>query len=382
MTDTIAPGAEFLVTLKALNHKGIAAKDVKLVDSIPLGATVVGLVSAVASSSTQPIAFTSGANTVSIQMADSLKNGDSLVVVYRLRSDATKKSVAQSYEDFEQPAMSFTSTTVTGANSWSKIDSFRRSGTKSIFARGNVIAEQVLTLTNSVLIGGKQPVLRFFHRYDTEGGIDAGTVEILSDNDPSWRDASRLMFKNKTTGLTYQTFPFETRTFWGFAPQFSPTYLDLGEFKGRRLQVRFRFKSNATIPSSGWAVDDVMLMDMENYNSTARLTTAQGDNIALVAEDRGTIVEPTVRTATKELADFEVRVFPNPTDNVLNVNVNAASDKATLILRTVQGQEVYRQIVAGQQSWTPLSMTGFANGLYFLSVETEHGKVMKKVVKQ
>jgi extracellular elastinolytic metalloproteinase len=382
MTDTIAPGAEFLVTLKALNHKGIAAKDVKLVDSIPSGATVVGLVSAVASSSTQPIAFTSGANTVSIQMADSLKNGDSLVVVYRLRSDATKKSVAQSYEDFEQPTMSFTSTTVTGANSWSKIDSFRRSGTKSIFARGNVIAEQVLTLTNSVLIGGKQPVLRFFHRYDTEGGIDAGTVEILSDNDPSWRDASRLMFKNKTTGLTYQTFPFETRTFWGFAPQFSPTYLDLGEFKGRRVQVRFRFKSNATIPSSGWAVDDVMLMDMENYNSTARLTTAQGDNIALVAEDRGTIVEPTVRTATKELADFEVRVFPNPTDNVLNINVNAASDKATLILRTVQGQEVYRQIVAGLQSWTPLSMTGFANGLYFLSVETEHGKVMKKVVKQ
>jgi extracellular elastinolytic metalloproteinase len=377
MTDTIAPGAEFLVTLKAINHKGSTVTGIKIIDTIPTGATFVAPVTGSFSYNLER-----AGNLINIQISDSLKNGDSLTFIYRLLSDATKKSVAQLYEDFEQPTVSFTSSIVTGTNSWSKIDSFRRSGTKSIFARGNNLTEQVLTLTNSVLIGGKQPVLRFFHRYDTEGGIDAGIVEILTDNDPIWRDASRLMFKNKTSGLTYLTFPFQTRTFWGFAPQFRPTYLDLSEFKGRRVQVRFRFKSNATIASSGWAVDDVLLMDMENYNSTVRLTTSQGDNIAVIADDRGTIVEPTVRTATKELADFEVRVFPNPTDNVLNVNINAASNKATLILRTVQGQEVFRQIVVGQQSWTPLSMAGFANGLYFLSVETAHGKVMKKVVKQ
>jgi extracellular elastinolytic metalloproteinase len=382
MTDTIAAGAEFLVTLKAINHKGLAAKDVKIVDSIPAGATFVGLVSAVASSSNSPIAVRTGGDLVTIQMSDSLKNGDSLTVVYRLRSDATKRSISQFYEDFEQTNMSFSPTTLTGTNVWTRTDSLRRSGTKSIQARGNILSEQILTLTSPLLVSGKQPVFRFFHRHETEGGIDAGVVEILADNDPTWRDASKLMFKNRTSGLTYLTFPFETRTFWGIERQFRPTYIDLNDYKGRRVQVRYRFKSNATIPSLGWHIDDAMMMDMENYNSTARLTTSQGDSLAFAANDRGTIVEPTIRTSTKELADFKVQISPNPTDNVLNVNINSTSDKAVLILRTIHGQEVLRQNVDGQSAWTPLSMAGFANGLYFLTVETARGKVVKKVVKQ
>jgi extracellular elastinolytic metalloproteinase len=386
MTDTITAGAEFLVTLKVINHKGIGATGVKIVDTIPAGASFVDVVNVVVPSNnrvtTTTTSTTSGGGIFTIQMSDSLKNGDSLTLVYRLRSDAAKQSISQFYEDFEQTSMSFNPTTLTGINNWTRTDSLRRSGTKSIQARGNILSEQILTLTNTLLVSGKQPVFRFFHRHETEGGIDAGVVEILSDNDPNWRDASKLMFKNRTTGLTYLTFPFETRTFWGAAPQFRPTYIDLNDYKGRRIQVRYRFKSNATIASLGWYIDDAMMMDMENYNATARLTTTQGDNLSFTADDRGTIVEPTIRTGTKELADFDVQISPNPTDNVLNVNINSTSDKAVLILRTIQGQEVLRQNVDGQASWTPLSMAGFANGLYFLSVETARGKVVKKVVKQ
>ncbi|MDZ7877533.1 MAG: M36 family metallopeptidase [Saprospiraceae bacterium] len=382
MTDTIKAGDEFLVTLKAINHKGIAATGVKIVDTIPAGATVVGLVSAMASSSNAPISFTQGSGLVTVQMSDSLRNGDSLTVVYRLRSDAAKQSVVHYFEDFEQTTTGFTTTSLIGTNAWARTDSFQRSGLKSMQAKGNIASEQLLTLTNAVTVTGKQPVFRFFHRYDTQGGIDAGAVEILADNDPNWRDASKLMFKNRTTGLTYQTFPFETRTFWGLLSEFKPTYLDLSGFKGRRIQIRYRFKSNATVASVGWIIDDAMLMDMENYNATARLTTTQGDNLAFIADDKGTIVEPTIRTATKELANFDVQISPNPTTNVLNVNINSTEDKVVLVLRTIQGQEVLRQNVEQQAAWTPLSMAGFANGLYFLSVETARGKVVKKVVKQ
>ena len=86
------------------------------------------------------------------------------------------------------------------------------------------------------------------------------------------------------------------------------------------MQVRFRLKANSTNPSSGWVLDDVMMMDMENYNSTARLTSTQGDDLSSIADARGTIVEPLIMTPTKELADFDVRIFPNPTDNLLTVN--------------------------------------------------------------
>jgi extracellular elastinolytic metalloproteinase len=263
------------------------------------------------------------------------------------------------------------------------VDTVKNNGTKSMFARGGITTEQVLTLTDSFLVAGKQPVLRFFHRYDTEGGLDGGVVETFTQGDTMWRDASKLMFKNKTTGLTYQTFPFTTRVFWGKAAQFRPTYVDLSGFKGKNIRFRFRFKSGSVgFATVGWMLDDVLTMDMENYNSTARLTTAEGDGIALAADARGTIVEPIIQTATAELTDFDVLIFPNPTSNLLTVNVNTPDEKAVLILQTIQGQEVFRQTVAGQQSQTPLSMTGLANGLYFLSVETTRGKVVKKVVKQ
>ena len=379
MTDTILPGGDFLVTLKAVNQKGFAAKNVKITDSIPSGATFVALVNP----SPSAVNITANTQFVDFQMSDSLKNGDSLVIVYRLRSDPAKKSIAQLYEGFEQTNTLFTSTILSGIRRWTAIDSAKNNGIKSIFARGGTVSEQVLTLTDYFLVAGKQPVLRFFHRYETEGGVDGGVVETFVEGDTIWRDASKLMFKNKTAGLTYLTFPFATRVFWGQLSQFQPTYVDLSAFKGRNLKVRFRFKSRSTNATSmGWMLDDVLTMDMENYNSTARLTTAEGDNIAIAADARGTIVEPIIQTATAELADFNVNIFPNPTDNLLTVKVNTLDEKAVLILRTIQGQEVFRQTVAGQQSQTPLSMAGFASGLYFLSVETARGKVVKKVVKQ
>ena len=382
MTDTILPGGDFLVTLKAVNYKGIAVNALKITDSIPSGATLLGLVSA-ASSSTGPITFTSGVGQVNIQMADSLKNGDSLVVTYRLRSDPARKSIPQWFEGFERDSSLFVPTVISGIRRWSVIDTVKNNGAKSIYARAGAITEQVLTLADSFLVVGKQPVLRFLHRHNTEGGLDGGIVETFVAGDSIWRETAKLMFKNKTTGLTYLTFPFTTRAFWGNEPQFRPTYVDLSGFRGKKITVRFRFKSATTASSTGWMLDDVLSMDMENYNSTARLTTAQGDNLTVVADARGTIVEPAIiQVGTKELADFDVRIFPNPTDNLLTVNVNTGSDKAVLVLRTIQGQEVFRQSISGQNSATPLSMAGFANGLYFLSIETERGKVVKKVVKQ
>jgi extracellular elastinolytic metalloproteinase len=384
MTDTILPGGDFLVTLKAVNYKGFAAKGVKIIDSIPSGATVLGVVSVSASSSTAPIAVTFGSTTpVSVQMSDSLKNGDSLVIVYRLRSDPAKKSIPQWFEGFERDTSLFSSIIISGTRRWTVIDTVKNNGVKSMYARGGAITEQVLTMVDSFLVVGKQPVLRFFHRHNTEGGLDGGIVETFVEGDTAWRETAKLMFKNKTTGLTYLTFPFTTRAFWGNAPQFRPTYVDLNDFKGKKIRVRFRFKAASSGSSTGWMLDDVLAMDMENYNSTARLTTAQGDNLSVTADARGTIVEPAIiQVGTKELADFDVHIFPNPTDNLLTINVNTASDKAVLVLRTIQGQEVFRQTVSGQQSLTSLNMAGLANGLYFLSVETERGKVVKKVVKQ
>jgi extracellular elastinolytic metalloproteinase len=384
MTDTILPGGEFLVTLKAVNNKGFAAKDVKIIDSIPLGATVLGVLSVSASSSTAPIAVSFGSNNpVSVQMADSLKNGDSLVVVYRLRSDPARKSIPQWFEGFERDTILFTPTILSGIRRWTVIDTVKNNGLKSIYARAGTVTEQVLTLKDSFLVVGKQPVLRFLHRHNTEGGLDGGIVETFVEGDSIWRETAKLMFKNKTTGLTYLTFPFTTRAFWGNVPQFRPTYVDLSGFKGKNVRIRFRFKSTTASSSTGWMLDDVLMMDMENYNATARLTTSQGDNLTIVADARGTIVEPAIiQVGTKELVDSEVSVFPNPTDNLLTVNVNTSSDKAVLVLRTIQGQEIFRQTISAQQSQTPLSMAGLANGLYFLSVETERGKVVKKVVKQ
>jgi uncharacterized repeat protein (TIGR01451 family) len=377
LSKTVTPNAKagdtITIRLKIINHKDETVTGLTLNDEIPTGTTFV---------SASSVVLLTGST---IQFAlDSLRKGDSLELSYRLRTSPTLKSVAQLSENFEGSTLKFESTRIgTGTNQWVLIDSSKNSGTYAMLARGNTTSEQVLTLSQPFTISGTQPILRFFHRYSTEGGNDSGVLEAFEQGDTGWVDLSPKMFRNAAPSPTYLTFPLKMKAFWGESNGFISTYVDLSSYSGKTIQIRYRFKSNATTASLGWIVDDVLFMDMFNYRSTARLTSRQGDVVTAEPLGRGTIIEPDLTIGTKEIiGNLAVSIYPNPVKDVLNIAFDKPVLSATIRLLNVESKVLRVQKIENTATIPPLSMVGLPAGLYFLKIETPEGQAIRKVVKE
>ncbi|MCB0627306.1 MAG: hypothetical protein KDC43_26165, partial [Saprospiraceae bacterium] len=107
---------------------------------------------------------------------------------------------------------------------------------------------------------GDRPALRFYHRYDTQAGVDGGFVELSTDFGATWIRAEPEDFiRNGYTGpIAYGTFIIpNTSAFWGNSNGWKATYLDLSAYAGQEVQVRFRFGTNNSSGGFGWFVDDI-----------------------------------------------------------------------------------------------------------------------------
>jgi hypothetical protein len=78
-----------------------------------------------------------------------------------------------------------------------------------------------------------------------------------------------------------------------------------------------------------------------------------------------------------------VKVYPNPVSDLLTVSWQGgevAQTSTTLILKNLSGKIVFRQVVNGVDSVT-LSLRNLPHGLYFLSVESDFGSKILKIVR-
>jgi hypothetical protein len=83
--------------------------------------------------------------------------------------------------------------------------------------------------------------------------------------------------------------------------------------------------------------------------------------------------------------NWNVKTFPNPVSNQLNVQLSLAQESSlTLELMNVSGQIVMRKEMAATsgENTLSISMGGFTDGMYYLSIISEDDKVTKAIVKQ
>ena len=375
MTPSVSAGQVVEVKLKVYNYRDTLATFV-ISDTIPQNTTyILGSNTRTATLSGNALNFT----TLTVQP------GDSVIATYRLRTDPAKKSILKFYDGMESMPNNNWTATSTGTTGWAVSDAYVNSGLNSYFADGlTVSTEKILRLNTAQTIEGQQPMLRFFHKYDTEGGFDAGVIELSRNNGTTWQNAAAITFRSPATGRTYNTYPFADKTYWGASNGFVASYVDLSSYNGQNILMRYRLKTDASTASVGWAVDDVLLMDAVSYNAGVRLIANSGvtfsDTVRTIATQRGTIIEPEIRINNKEINDLNVSIFPNPTQNVVNVVLNTPSvstAKATVF--AIDGKVLAVQNVVSNPQ---INLSNFAAGLYFLKVETDKGVVQQKIVKQ
>jgi extracellular elastinolytic metalloproteinase len=384
MTESIKAGESITVKLKINNYKTVAATSLVVTDPIPQGATYIS------NSSSVTVTNNNGVLTWNIP---TIAVNDSLTITYRLSTDASKKSIATFLDDMESGDTKWEIEELESppsGNLWELVDFQSKSGNKSwgVGYPAKGFSDQVVYNRKPIAVTGAKPVLRFFHKINSEPIYDVGLVQISTDG-ANWSFVDDKVFKNPYRGkVDYSTFATPAlKGYWGILDTFQSSCIDLSSYIGKNIQFRFRFGADTTQAGTGWFIDDVAVMDMYNYTSKARLITAQKDTAFAEAQGRGTIVDPTVFTATNDiLSDLKVKVFPNPTSNIININIiNNEAVKAKIELVSVDGKVVYQtqtELLGALESLIPIDMSAYASGVYFAKVQTDKKVIIEKIVKQ
>ncbi len=385
VTEIVDAGEEVTVTLKVYNHKLTDVTDVVVTDAIPAGCNYV------AGSATGGGTLTGDAVVFNIA---SLESRDSATLTYKFLTDPEASSISYFFDDFENGENNWYSESLDDpgfGNYWEQQTTYKYSGQYAYGVENiDTTSDQVVRFDQPHLVTGTQPVLRFYHRYDTESGADGGIVQLKAGTSLLWEDLGPKMFKNGYRGtIQYGTFaiPFQ-KAFWGNNQTFKPTYVDLADYNGQQVNIRWRFGSDGNTGATGWYLDDVLLMDMVNYNTTATVSDAQGDLDSDDADARGTVVEPDFTINAPTIANqASMQVFPNPASDRIQINLgNVPNGAVNIQLLSTDGRVVWQDNTPNNLGNGAITTSAYIGhlpaGMYIVRAQTAQGVLTQKVAKR
>jgi len=383
-TDFIEPGDDIEYTIHVINHKPETATNVVVTDELPDGVTY--------KAGSANIAPTVNGNILSFELGDMVFM-DEATITFTGATDPGNYSTQYYLEDFEGPVfgiwIDYPAGNVEETNNWQIQDLFSHSPDNAFFVENiQTESQQVLQLIQPQIVQGAQPVLRFYHWYDTQPGADGGYVQISKDNANTWLGVGDQIFRNPYSGpITYTTFTIPNLSaFSGNSGGFIGSYVDLSDFAGEEILMRFKFGTDEQTGGLGWYLDDVELMDMLSYNSEACLSSGQGDNACASAPSRGTIVDSRLPDATKEVSldGLTFSLFPNPANEILNIRLTAgAQTEAAVRITAVDGKEMLAwsgDLEGGQV--LPVTISGLPEGIYLVQVTCDGQSAVEKIIIQ
>jgi len=388
MTKEVSPlvnaGDDIDVTVRLINHKPEAVTDVVVTDELPEGTTYVA--------GSGSIAGTVSGNMVTFAIG-TMEYEDEITLTYKLATDPNVASARKYYEDVEDPQNWLFDTFDEGdvTNSWTITDFNSNSGEKSFFVQDiGEESQEGLFLAQPILIDGDNPVIRFYHNYDTQGGADAGLFEATT-GDPTdiatvWTNAGDNLFRGVYPGqVAYGTFVVPNLdAFSGNSGGWIASYVDMSDYAGQEVYIRYKFGTDEGVAGFGWYVDDIEFMDMVNYNAEACVSSAEGDNVCSTPKGRGTVIESEVISSTFEPVgeNLTVAVYPNPANDFVHVRMNTTeATDVKVTLYSVDGRLLQSQdIKAIGEMDVPMNVSNLAEGFYFLHVNADGNVYTEKLV--
>ncbi|MFK8161600.1 MAG: M36 family metallopeptidase, partial [Lewinella sp.] len=206
--------------------------------------------------------------------------------------------------------------------------------------------DQVLQSVEAFPITGDQPGLRFFTKYDTEAAYDAGIIEVSTDGN-NWDLVDDKMVRGNYRGeVGREALPTlrGTNSFWGDSDGFQEIIVDLSDYAGEDVFIRWRLVSDGAARERGWWVDNIELLDIFNYDGTATLTSDAGDNWPATVGELGVLVENGTIDNTNDpvLGQTDVQVYPNPADQFVTVNITSErAGDANVQLLSIDGRVLH-----------------------------------------
>jgi uncharacterized repeat protein (TIGR01451 family) len=382
-TPLIEAGGLVSITITITNHKESAAANVTVTDELPSGLSFV--------SASNNGSFNNG---MVVWNLGTVAQGEVIKLTYEAKSADNLGSISAYHDLMEDDqnwyTLSLNQTNIelfelqdvdvkTGAYAWKGL------------ARTNATTDYFLEQLTPTNIVGNIPVLRFWHKYNTEPGADAGFLEFYNEDAtfPEWERVTDIpTFRNGYDGrVSYGTFALPNHYgFSGTAPDWKQSYIDMTQYKGNNVKFRFRFGTDDnTGPANGyWILDDLELIDMFNYDTEACVTSGSGDHACARIAERGIIVEPAkVGTSEPDKELISLQIQPNPATDLIYINAGTnLTGKVTLTLLNLDGkvllQNTYGGMPLGQSAI--MEVKGLPAGVYVVQLEGDLYRSQGKVV--
>lgn len=344
---------------------------------------------------------------------------------------------------FDEPCNNLNQWNATG--SWGLDSQNAHSGTNGISDSpgGNYndnVTSNITTKNYIDLTTATKAFLTFYGKWDIETSYDYVEVEA-STNGNSW---TPLCGQYTHAGGSYQD--DNQPVFDAHYLNWVPETIDLTDYLGQQIKLRFHFVSDQGVNFDGFAFDDlkVWVMDTTNHQQpncqgfvatidtpatsmlTAGTTTIDlhspyitgahyqwqmdGQDIANANDTVYTVTQPgnynvvlTNDSGCQSMSDtifitgilglssvqgtpLSITVSPNPFDNSLNVVfASQQADQATISIKDLLGRELFTRktnINPGNNTYNLDLSSISAKGIYLLSIQTQNGLAVKQIIKQ
>lgn len=390
-TPLVEAGQPFDVTLTLTNYKTALQTQLVIQDIIPPKAL---LIPGSVAGTTQ---YRVSKDTIWFQLAD-LKPGEKAVVRYRLQSNPAEVSQRFFFDDMEQGGANWITESVAGDFNWELTTASASNGRLcwEINSSSNR-NDHSLQIKKAQLVSGRQPVLRFFHKYQTQTTYDGGIVEISTNQGLSWTPVPDSLFFRRPYVRPLINNTFGNAVLNGFSGQsevrFLASYINLQPYLGKNILFRFRFASDEDEPGRirntlpGWFVDNVELLDMFNYSSNACAWSAEGARACTRNTESGTIAEPALSTSTQTNTNAlqGLSIFPNPSSDWVFIQTDhkdSDNQLRRLQLYSADGQLHYTDTIQQGRQHLAVPVHHLPEGVYFLHLIYSNQNLVQKIIVQ
>ena len=378
--DLLKPGEITTVTLNVVNHIPSQQEGVFVIENLQEG------LSFVENLTSTPVTVNGGELRFDI---GSMPYQNEVEIQYTVMASTEIQSQQLFFDDFDDD-LGWTEEDLEGSGFTWFLDDVGLEETSGWGAEEVDLETDQVLVSPPIQVTGEFPVLRFWHLFSTNRGNNGGFVQISDDGGNRWLaiTADQFIRNPYRTPLVYGLFAIPALDgFSGYTDEeFIDSYIDLSDYKGKTVQVRFRFGTQPDVTPSegdfpGWFVDDVELLDIKTFSNTACVNNNEGQqNCAMesIIVDNGLVNVENVDNAA-----FGLEVFPNPTTDRLTVTLSqpAQDNRVSISLMSIDGQEVMRSDRRAESRYD-LKVGEFPAGTYILGVKIGQQQTMTKVIIQ
>ena len=251
--------------------------------------------------------------------------------------------------------------------------------------------ESTLSFPFRVNVSSANNLLLFRHRYDTQLGIDGGIVEVSTDDGDSWNSIPSSMFKYNgyDDEITYDILYNKTRPAFTGSKAYNYSIVDLSDFLGRNIMLRFNYVLQTLIESDttqGWSLSHVALV--EKKQKQFKLSVKEEGQLSTLLIDPYWMLGQDISTNTEEveIASFDNELILSPTPAIDMMTISWVQENSSVIRIVVlnnMGQTILSHNVSAVsgENKLPLNIAEIPAGTYTLHLLDGNHTVTRLFIK-